>query len=420
MKNIRSPKTILVIILLLTIMSGFFIVPGFIGAKYSPWRLGLDLVGGSVLVYNVDLTGIPESEYSSTLEGLHGVIESRINKYGVAEPRITVAQQNGEYQLLVELAGIKDLKDAVREIGETPSLDFRETLKMETEQGESVAVWQRTELTGRHIAKAQIGFDQASNNQPVVQLEFDEEGAKIFEQLTEKNIDKPIGIFVDGELFEAPSPREKISGGKAVISGGSQGFTLDQANQLVGRLNAGALSAPITLINQRTVSASAAEGALYAIIYAGFIGTLLVMLFMILHYRFFGLFASFALLIYIILTLGIFKSLPNFTMTLAGIAGFILSIGIAVDANILIFERMKEEMKKGLSKTAAMEMGFKRAWTSIRDSDIATIICAVILYYFTTSFMRGFALTLGIGVALSMISAVFVTKQMLKMFIKNG
>lgn len=420
MKSIRSNKIVLAVICALTILAGSFIVPYSIGAKYLPWQLGLDLQGGSVLVYNVDLTGIPVGEYEETMNGLKGVIEERINKYGVAEPRITVAEKEGTYQLLVELAGVKDLKDAVREIGETPSLDFRELEQITTEDGQTLDLWKRTELTGRHIANAQLGFDQMSNNQPVVNIEFDEAGAQLFEDITDRNIEKPLGIFLDGELFEAPTVREKIPGGKAIISGGAQGFTLDEAKDLVGRLNAGALSAPITLINQRTVSASAASDALYAILYAGLVGTMLVMLFMILYYRLFGVFSAIALIIYIILTLGMFKALPNFTLSLAGIAGFILSIGMAVDANILIFERTKEELKKGLSKTAAIEEGFARAWTSIRDSNITTIISSVILYYFTTSFVRGFALTLGVGVLVSMFSAIFVTKRMLKVFVRNA
>lgn len=419
MKTIRSGKIILGSILVLTILSGLFVVPRFYGSRLLPWRLGLDLVGGSVLVYQVDLTGIPSTDYSATVQGLKEVIESRVNKYGVAEPRVTVAEKNGSYQLLVELAGVKDLKDAVREIGETPALDFRESVELQTEGGEPVTFYDRTELTGRHIARASLSFDQVAKSEPVVDLEFDEEGAKLFEDITGRNIGKPVCIYIDNEPFSCPAPREKISGGKAVISGGSQGFTLEEARTLVERLNAGALSAPITLINQRTVSAGAAADALYAVLYAGLIGTLLVMLFMIIYYRSLGIFASLALFIYVLLALAAFKVLPNFTMTLSGIAGFILSIGMAVDANILIFERTNEELRRGLPKVAALEEGFRRAWTSIRDSNITTIIGAVILYYFTTSFVKGFALTLGVGVVVSMFTAIFVTKQMLRVFMRK-
>lgn len=422
MKSIRRGKIILFAVLLMTILSGLFIVPRFYGERYLPWRLGLDLVGGSVLVYEVDLTGIPAEDHTATVEGLREVIETRVNKYGVAEPRVTLAEKNGTYQLLVELAGVKDLKDAVREIGETPALDFREGIELQIEGAETqepVLLWNRTELTGRHITRATLAFDQVNQNEPVVNLEFDAEGTKLFEEITGRNIGKPVCIYIDNSPYSCPAPQEKITGGKAVISGGAEGFTLDEARGLVERLNAGALSAPITLVNQRTVSASAAEDALYAVLYAGLVGTLLVMLFMLIYYRSLGIFASIALLIYVILTLAVFKTLPNFTMTLSGIAGFILSIGMAVDANILIFERTREELKRGLSKTAALEEGFRRAWTSIRDSNITTIIGAVILYYFTTSFVRGFALTLGVGVVMSMFTAIFVTRQMLRIFMRK-
>jgi len=422
MKSIRSGKIILLGILLLTVVAALFVVPRFYGDRYLPWRLGLDLVGGSVLVYEVDLEGIPADDHAATVEGLKDVIETRINKYGVAEPRVTVAEKNGSYQLLVELAGVKDLKDAVREIGETPALDFREGIELQIEGSEGtepILIWNRTELTGRHITRASLAFDQVTNNEPVVNLEFDEEGTRLFEEITGRNIGKPVCIYIDNSPYSCPAPQEKITGGKAVISGGDQGFTLEEARSLVERLNAGALSAPVTLVNQRTVSASAAGDALYAVLYAGLIGTLLVMLFMLIYYRSLGIFASVALFIYILLTLAAFKILPNFTMTLSGIAGFILSIGMAVDANILIFERTQEELRRGLSKAAALEEGFRRAWTSIRDSNITTIIGAVILYYFTTSFVKGFALTLGVGVLTSMFTAIFVTKQMLRVFMRK-
>ena len=349
--------------------------------------------------------------------GLKEVIEKRVNLYGVAEPKITIAQKGDSYELIVDLAGVKDLKDAVRQIGETPRLDFREVVP----EGEG-AIAVKSELTGRYIAGASLAFDNL--NKPVVNLKFNDEGAKIFEELTARNVGKPLAIFVDDELTDAPTVKQKISGGEATISGGGEGFTIEEAKKLVQRLNAGALSAPISLSNQRTVSATAAEDALNRIIVAGVIGTALVALFMVGYYRLLGVFAVLALLIYTAFTLAIFKSglfglIPSFTMTLSGIAGFILSVGMAVDANILIFERTKEEARKGVTKKAAVEEGFKRAWLSIRDSNISTIITATILYYFTSSFVQGFALTLGIGVLISMFSAIFVTRTMLKVFTKN-
>lgn len=335
----------------------------------------------------------------------------------MAEPKIAVAKKGDSYELIVDLAGVKDLKDAVRQIGETPRLDFREIVG----DGEN-AVAIKSELTGRYVSRASLAFDNL--NKPIVTLEFNSDGAKIFEELTARNVGKPLAIFVDDVLTDAPRVNEKISGGKATISGGGEGFAVKEAKDLIQRLNAGALSAPISLSNQRTVSATAAEDALNKIILAGFIGTSLVAFFMIGYYRFLGIFAVLALVIYTVFSLAIFKSglfglIPSFTMTLSGIAGFILSVGMAVDANILIFERTKEEIKKGLTKKSAIEEGFKRAWLSIRDSNISTILTATILYYFTSSFVQGFALALGIGVLTSMFSAIFVTRTMLKVFIRN-
>ena len=413
MKSRKASLVILVMVLLLSVLAGFFVYPRYLGSKYLPWRLGLDLVGGTSLVYQVDLADIPTDRHDETVAGLKEVVEKRVNIFGVTEPKVTVAQKGDNYELLVDLAGVKDLKEAVRLIGETPVLDFREVVQVDDQ-----IAYIPTQLTGRYINSASLSFDQL--NKPVVALEFNEEGAKIFEELTARNVGMPLAIFLDNELKDAPIVQEKISGGRAQISGGGAGFTADEARQLVERFNAGALAAPIKLINQRTVSPSAAENALRDIIVAGLVGTAVVMLFMVLYYRLFGVFAVLALSIYAVLALALFKVIPNFTMTLAGIAGFILSIGMAVDANILIFERTKEEKKRGLARKEAIEEGFRRAWPSIRDSNTTTIITSIILYYFTTSFVRGFALTLGLGVLLSMFSAIFVTRTMLRVFLETG
>ncbi len=412
MKSRKAGLIILISVVLLSMLAGLFVYPRYLGGKYLPWRLGLDLVGGTSLVYQVDLSDIPADRHDDTVAGLKEVIEKRVNIFGVTEPKVTVARKGDNYELLVDLAGVRDLKEAVRLIGETPVLDFREVVEME-----GGVAYVPTELTGRYITSANLAFDQL--NKPIVTLEFNEAGAKIFEDLTARNVGKPLAIFLDNELKDAPIVQEKIVGGRAQISGGGGGFTADEARTLVERFNAGALAAPIKLINQRTVSPSAAENALRDIMIAGLVGTAVVMLFMVLYYRLFGIFAVFALSIYAVLALALFKLIPNFTMTLAGIAGFILSIGMAVDANILIFERTKEEKKRGLVRKEAIEEGFRRAWPSIRDSNTSTIITSIILYYFTTSFVKGFALTLGFGVLLSMFSAIFVTRTMLRVFLET-
>ncbi len=388
------------------------------------WRLGLDLVGGSILTYNIDLSQVAAPDRDSVVNGLRDVIEKRVNLFGVTEPQIYTAKAGVDQHLIVELAGIKDINQAIKMIGETPLLDFREVEILQSPAGTASSTGQfagedsnykfiPTNLTGRYIKSAQVSFDNFGK--PVVNISFTDEGAKIFEDLTGRNIGKPLAIFLDNQPIEIPTVKEKISGGKAQISGS---FTPDSARKLVERFNAGALPAPIKLLSQQTIGASLGLDSLKKTIFGGIIGFILVVLFMIGFYRGLGLVASLALMIYASLTLGIFKIIPV-TMTLAGVAGFILSIGMAVDANVLIFARMKEELKKGLPKRAAIEEGFRRAWPSIRDSNITTIIIAVILFYFATSFVKGFALTLFIGVLMSMFSAITITKSLLEIFTRE-
>jgi len=408
----QNAAVYLSVIIVIAVLSGLFILPQVWGNKFRPWRLGLDLVGGSHLVYQVDLSEVGETDKESVLNGLRDVIERRVNLFGVAEPQVYTAEAGGESQLIVELAGIKDVSEAIKQIGETPLLDFREVVQTGTSSTSTVFV--QTNLTGRYISSAQLTFDQTTQA-PQVSISFNDEGAKIFEELTARNVGKPVAIFLDNALIEAPTVQSKISGGQAVITGS---FTVQTARQLVERFNAGALPAPITLINQLTVSPGLGANSLWKAILAGIIGTILVMLFMVVYYRVPGLYASLALVIYILLTLGLFKLIP-ITMTLAGLAGFILTIGMAVDANILIFERIKEEMKKGITRTAALREGFHRAWPSIRDSNTSTIITAIILYTFTSSFVKGFALTLLIGVIVSLFSAITTTRLMLIAFTKE-
>ncbi|HDH31248.1 MAG TPA: protein translocase subunit SecD [Candidatus Wolfebacteria bacterium] len=407
---------LLLLIIILAIGAGIFIYPLFNKLNVRPWRLGLDLVGGSHLIYEVDMSQVDKKDKDSVMNGLREVIEKRVNLFGVSEPRVTASKIGESFRLIVELAGIKDIGEAVKEIGSTPLLDFREVIYTQIEEKtndntkESIQ-FIPTNLTGRYMEGAQLDFNQTTGAAQI-NIQFNSEGAKIFEELTEKNVGQPLAIFLDNQLIEMPMVREKITGGRAQITGK---FTIDEAKKMVERFNAGALPAPINLISQYTIGASLGARSLDSAIKAGAWGILLIMIFMVLYYRSFGVFASLALLIYVILTLSVFKSL-SITMTLAGIAGFILSIGMAVDANILIFERTKEEIKKGLSRISAVEEGFKRAWSSIRDSNIATIISSVILYYSTSSFVKGFALALLIGVLVSMFSAITVTRTMLRVF----
>ena len=396
-------------------------IPGFFS---MPFKLGLDLAGGTRLTYLADVSEITGQDASSAMSGLRDVVERRVNLFGVSEPVVEVEHAADEWRLIVELAGIKDISQAIDLIGETPFLEFKEprdeaeTQKILSEQKaenkDYLAMdpyFKPTNLNGKYIKSAKVEFDQTTY-QPTVSVQFDSDGAKIFEELTTRNVGKPIGIYLDGLPISAPVVREPIAGGSAVISGK---FTLAEAKKLTERLNAGALPVPIKLISQDSVGASLGRDSLDKSLFAGMLGFLMVAVFMILYYRFFGIAAVLALLIYTVMVLALFKLIPV-TMTLAGVAGFILSIGMAVDANILIFERFKEEARSGKGFGMAIDDGFARAWPSIRDSNISTLITTAVLYYFTTSIIKGFALTLGIGVIVSMFSAIFVTRSLLKLF----
>jgi protein-export SecD/SecF family membrane protein len=405
----RHPGLFLSLIVVLAIIAGIFVYPKGVGEKIEPWKLGLDLVGGSHLVYQIDLSNVSSTDQSSVVSGLQGVIEKRVNLFGVSEPNIYTSQNGNQAQLFVDLAGITNISDAINEIGQTPLLQFEEV-----DNSGSSTQYVQTNLTGQYITGAQLTFDPTTNA-PQVTITFDTDGTQIFSEMTAANVGKPLAIFLDGTLIEAPVVQQQITGGSAVISGG---FTVASAQQLVQRFNAGALPAPITLVSQQTISPSLGADSLKKVIVAGIIGTLLVMLFMIFYYRLLGVFAALALIIYIALTLGVFK-LISVTLSLAGLAGFVLTIGTAVDANVLIFERIKEELKRGLPKSSAIEEGFRRAWPSIRDSNTSTIITAFILYFFTSSFVQGFALTLGIGTLVSLFSAITTTRLFLRFFLKD-
>lgn len=614
--------------------------------KELNYRLGLDLLGGSRLVYQADIYSVPEADRVSALEGVRDVIERRVNVFGVSEPVVQTNRSGDDYRIIVELAGIKDVNEAIKMIGETPLLEFKEQnseqreltpeeaqeledynkkaeekaeavfgklisggnfsalakefsedeankdnggdlgwitendnqeiaqiaknlkvgatvgepqktsagfeiVKLEdkrvktdpftneqekevkashllichneiagcesglskeeayakikeikekataknfkdlvkqytTEPGgkerggelgwfgkgamvkpfEDTAFsmekgtisyvvetqfgyhliykedervineykvshifigtktvqdiigiqldWKNTELTGKNLKKAVVQFNP-QNNTPEVSLEFDDEGAKMFEEITERNIGMPVAIFLDNYPISTPNVNEKISGGKAVISGS---FDLKEAKLLAQRLNAGALPVPISLVNQQTVGATLGHDSLVASLNAGLIGFALVALFMILFYRLPGLLAVLSLGIYGLLVLAVFK-LFSVTLTLAGLAGFILTIGMAVDANILIFARLKEELQKGKPLSMALEDGFQRAWPSIRDSNLFTIITSVILIMFTTSVVKGFAVTLIIGILISLFSAIIITRNFLNLIPVN-
>lgn len=605
----------------------------------SEYRLGLDLQGGAHLVYEADMSAIPEGEKTDALAGVRDVVERRVNAFGVSEPLVQTTVSSGRYRIIVDLPGVSDVAQAVREIGETPVLTFRlpdEEIDVEAtpeqeaqiaaaqetereaalevldralddedfgvlakefsidtatkdnngyigfvssddeeygglvqrieddglgrgvidglyegtsrmhivnylsrkvenepkiahilicyqgatgcaetrtkEEAEALAKqvqeqatksnfadlaadhsddtanastggdlgylkrgdtvepfnttsfdmrngtisdvietefgyhilyretsrrvnyyeiahiempwttlsdifvidpWVNTELSGKHVKHASVGFDP-NTGEPYVILDFNEEGSELFAQLTEENLGKVIGIFLDGEVITAPTVQQTIYGGQATISGD---FTVDEAKLLAQRLNAGALPVPIEIVSQQTIGPALGQASLDMSIKAGLIGFALIALFMIAYYRLAGFLAVVALTFYAVANLALYK-LFGVTITLAGIAGFVLSLGIAVDANVLIFERLKEELRSGRDLPTAVEEAFKRAWPSIRDGNLTTLIATSVLYWIGEGFIRGFALTLTIGVLMSMFSAMVVTRVLMELIVR--
>ena len=407
-------------ILLIGVGAGLYNAAEFTALNNQWWarsfRLGLDLQGGTHLVYQADTSALGFGEASDAMEGLRDVIERRVNAFGVSEPLVQTQSVGQDRRLIVELAGVFDIQEAIHIIGATPFLEFRElndearALVGDEDKEDAIdfTSFVPTSLTGRYLENSAIEFDQ-NTGKPSIALRFNDDGAKIFEEITERNISLPLAIFLDGFPISSPVVQQKISGGQAQISGR---FTLDEAKTLVRNLNTGALPVPITLISQQSVAASLGNEALSRSFTAALYGAIGVMIFMVLWYRLSGIVAVVALGVYGALTLLLFKLIPV-TLSSAGIAGFILSVGMAVDANILIFERMKEERILGKPLGLAMAEGFKRAWTSIRDSNISSLITAAILYWFGTRLVRGFALTLSLGIVVSMFTAITATRYFL-------
>lgn len=418
-------------------------------AEKFPFKLGLDLSGGVQLLYKADVSSVKPSEVKTAMDSLRDVVERRINIFGVSEPIVQVEEKGGitgpvEERLIVELPGITDVKKAVDMIGQTPKLEFMtersakeleafnkavEKYKADQAAGKPLAIsaeliagpYAPTELNGRFLDRAVLEFDQTTR-EPVVSLVFNKQGTDLFAKLTKENIGKTIAIFLDRDLgniepISAPVVREAILGGKAQITGK---FTATEAKTLVGRLNSGALPVDkLELLSTETISAPLGAQALKAGLWAGAYGLIIVAGFLVLWYRLPGLVATMALSIYVVSMLALFKFF-HITLTAAGIAGFILSMGMAVDANILIFERTKEELRKGHAVHDAIREGFARAWTSIRDSNISSIITAIILFWFGTSLIKGFALTFGLGVIISMFSAITISRVLLFALPFNG
>ena len=376
----------------------------------KPTKLGLDLVGGSRLILEAETTQNIVKITPEVMNRLQFAIEQRVNKLGVAE---TVVQQVGDKRLLIEIPAVTDLKEAKAFLGETAQLEF----KKEGKAADGTPIWISTGLTGQDLSKSVLSTDQTG--QWVVSLEFNAEGAKKFADLTKALVGQQMAIFFDGELQSAPRVNEAIYGGKAQITGGESGFAYSEAERMVNLLNAGALPVPAKIVEENTVGPTLGADSIAKSQKAGIIGLSTVMVFMLLFYHVPGLIANIALIIYSVILFALFKTIPV-TLTLAGIAGFILSIGMAVDANILIFERTKEELRAGRNLFTAINSGFDRAFTSIFDSNMTTIITCTILYLLGTSVVKGFALTLAIGVIVSMFTAITVTKNFMHLIFGTG
>lgn len=418
-----GPGKRLILILLIFIFSLYVSLPNEVFINSSSFKkiiptndlkLGLDLVGGTRLTFEADTSKVADEEKKDALTSLKGVIERRVNLFGVSEPNVLLSSFEGRDRVVVELPGISNSSEAAALVGKTAQLVFLEFGDDET--------LHETDLTGADLRKASVAFDSVTGK-PSVSLEFTSDGSKKFAILTERNIDKPLPIFLDGEVVSAPIVQDKISAGAAQISGD---FTLEDAKNLVIQLNAGALPLGISLIEERTVGATLGAEAVEKSVRAGIYGVIAVLVFMFIAYRKLGLVADIALIIFGVVTLAFYKLIPV-VLTLPGISGFLLSVGMAVDANILIFERYREERLKGASNQYALEIAFGRAWDSIRDANIATLTaCFVLANPLDWSFLhvsgpvRGFAITLALGVLISLWTGVFVSRNLLRFFIRDN
>ena len=416
-----------VMILVVATIIGYFVYVSGLPGGTHPFRLGLDLSGGSHLVFSADVSKLAPADIKTSMAALRDDVERRINTFGVSEPLVqteegaSLSSKDSAYKLIVELPGVTNPDEAASVIGATPKLEFRIATAADfkafqekiptftsttTQEQEYVAMFKPTELNGTMVGRASLSFDQTTGA-PQVGLNFNSDGRKLFSEITKSHIGDYVGIFLDDHLIQAPVVREEIPNGQAVISGG---FTLVEAQTLVRNLNFGALPVPIKLISTQTIGPSLGAEAINGGIKSGLISFVIIAIFLLVWYRLPGLVAVIALGVYTVIMLALFKLIPV-TLTAAGIAGFIITIGMAVDANILIFERMKEELARGRGVWDAMHEGFARAWLSIRDSNISSIITGIILYKFgSTSVITGFALVFIIGVLVSMFTAITASR----------
>lgn len=440
----RNPRSLFWLIIFLTILAAFInlpkisvnknitIDPNLVFQKLKinkqlTFRKGLDLEGGTSLILKANMSGVTPSQKQSALESARLVIENRVNLIGVSEPLVqTVNINNSDYRINVEIPGITDVNEVRNLVGTTAQLTFWEEIASSSAKSlnpkDLISIggtyYKKTDLSGGDLQQTNVTFNQ-NTGQPEVSLQFTNAGTKKFGDITTREVGKHVAILLDNQFVSAPSVQEPIMTGNAVINGS---FTTDTAKLLSTQLNAGALKVPLSVLSSSAIEPTLGVSSLYKSLFAGVLGFVIIVLFMTLLYGRLGAIASVALTLYTLFVLSIFKlsSITPYgiTLTLSGIAGFILSIGMAVDANILIFERMKEELRAGKSRDTAIELGFSRAWTSIRDSNISTLITSSVLYYFGIGTVKGFALVLAVGVLVSMFSAIVITKTFLRLVYK--
>jgi len=401
----------LIIVLVITVASFF----SFFDYRTGTFnlKLGLDLRSGSHLTVQLlpvmdPSTGKMRAVNQDVIKQTIQVVERRLNPQGNKE---IILQPEGTDRLVVEIPEETNVEAAKRALEKAAYLEFKEQFyNPKTKEMD----W-RTVLDGTYLTNTFVSFAR-SESEPVVAFEFNKQGAKEFAQITERNVRKPLGIFLDGELISAPEVKEPITGGSGIIEGN---YTVETATEMVNWLNAGALPVKIKVLSSLTVGPTLGKESLMFSLYAGFIGLFLVVIFMIWYYRLPGLLADVALVVYTIVVLGVMKTM-GFVLTLPGIAGLILSIGMAVDANVLIFERLKEELWADKSLRSGVDIGFKRAFSSILDSHVTTLIGAAVLYQFGASSIKGFGLTLFVGTIVSFVTAIFVTRIFVDMIIENN
>lgn len=389
-------------------------------------RLGLDLSGGTHLVLEADMQDVKPEDRVSALDSARQVIERRVNFFGVTEPIVQLAHTQANYRIIVELPGITDVEKAVVTIGQTARLEFREFTNL-PQSTDSAAVYPTltnttaVDITGKDLRRASLEFS-TQTGEPEVGLEFTDSGAKKFAQVTRRLVGQPLAIFLDEVALTWPRVNTEITDGRAVITGN---FTQEIAKTLALQLNAGALPVPVSVVEKRTVGATLGAESVQKSVRAGMVGLAIVAGFMVAKYGWLGVLADLALILYGLLTLALFRFIPV-TLTLPGVAGFILSIGMAVDSNILIFERYKEEVRRGKPWKIALELGFGKAWDSIRVANFTTLITCLILFnpgnwelLPASGMVRGFAVTLFIGVLTSLFTGIVVTRTLIRVLYRG-